>query len=414
MNQIVSFLQNTATLIDDIPGVYEPEADLENTIAELAMNTVLVSSVTLVILTIIAILFSQKVEKLKMPLFVMMSIVMAGSTIFLVGSTIYLNTNSYSGGPVHWHADMEFWACDNELELRDPTGFLSNKIGTATLHEHDDHRIHLEGVVVDGEIDASLGKFMHVAGGAITDTNMVVPLNDPDVGSIYEDEVDGDGPSDSNPDDLEPYIQNDPDLGRIAVFEDGQSCGSDISDVQVFRYSYNGENKTYEQTKLDNPRDYVIFDDPNVPPGDCIIFEFGPSRDKTDKLCEQYGIRDIDRCEQFGVEPQQREICELTQVGYDDDAATPAEDLPIDPDAVPEDEEVEEFETTESTEGAVHVNPVTEDARIACEQSGSQSSTECREYQEILDNDPGAQAEIDQVTNVEVDESLLVDEEEVN
>ena len=73
----------------------------------------------------------------------MIALTLTLSTGILIGSTIYLNTNSDSGGPVHWHADIEFWACGNEIELRDPTGF-SNKIGTGTLHEHDDHRIHLD------------------------------------------------------------------------------------------------------------------------------------------------------------------------------------------------------------------------------------------------------------------------------
>ena len=168
MLQIPSFVQSMGSLLDEIPGAYVPQEDLENTIAELATSTVTIAAVSLIILTILAMLLSNRFEKLKMPLFVLMVVAMAGSSVTLVGSTVYLNTKADSGGPVHWHADAEFWACGNELELRDPTGFLSNKIGTATLHEHDDHRIHLEGVVVDEEIDATLGKFMHVSGGAIT------------------------------------------------------------------------------------------------------------------------------------------------------------------------------------------------------------------------------------------------------
>ena len=402
MIQIPSFLRSAASFIDDIPGVYVPQEDLETTISELAMNTVMIAGGALFVLTIIAMLFAHKFEKLKMPLFIMMVIAMAGSTVTLVGSTVYLNTRADSGGPLHWHADFEFWECGNELELRDPTGFLSNKIGTATLHEHDDHRVHLEGVVVEEEIDASLGKFMHVTGGAITEEQLVMPLNADDEGNIFEDEEDGDGPAMTDPDAVAPYISDDPDLGKIANFKDGDTCNEEVSDVQVFVYQYNGENDTYEQTKLDNPIDYVITDDPNVPPGDCVIFEFGPSRDKTDKLCEQYGIRDIDRCAQFGVAENQREICELTQTNFsasDTEPSTESSDASTIDDGEPAPESVEEGgsadDEVERSEGAVHIDPATEEARLACEAEAGNSGPACTTYQNMLKNNPGAQAEVD-------------------
>lgn len=317
---ITDTLSRMATLIDEIPNVYVPQDDLETDISSLAMKTVLAASITLIVLTVIALLFSNKFPILKMPLFVLMAIAMAGSTLTLISSTVYLNVKSESGGPIHWHADFEVWACGNQLELRDPTGFLSNKIGTATLHEHDDQRIHLEGVAVEEKVDASLGKFMHVTGGAITDEAMVVPLNADDQSddNIFEDEVDGDGPSNTNAEQIDPYIIDDDELGKVAYFKDGDACGSTASEVQTFVYRYNKDDKTYEQTKIEKPQDFVIFQNPNVPPGDCIIFEFGPTREKTDKLCEQYGVRDTNRCEQFGVEPDQREICESEQVNYEE------------------------------------------------------------------------------------------------
>lgn len=423
MIQMPSFLQSAASLIEDIPGVYVEQTDLETTISTLALNTVLISASALFILTLLAMLFSNKYESLKMPLFVLMAVTMAGSALTLISSTVYLNTRADSGGPVHWHADVEYWACGNELELRDPTGFLSNKIGTATLHEHDDHRVHLEGVVVDDEIDASLGKFMSVTGGAITAEQMVIPLNselDDGDANIYEDEEDGDGPAETNPELLDPYIIDDPELGKIAYFKDGDTCGSEVSDVQVFVYNYNGEDKTYEQTKLENPRDYVITDDPNVPPGDCIIFEFGPEREKTDKLCEQYGIRDIDRCAEFGVADNQRAICELTQVNYDESMTVPKEQAA----PVVEEDETEETESSgnPATADAVHLDPELEAQRIACEESlssipaGANTTPECETYDTAVSNSPEAQAEIDatadQPNPEDTDESPS--EEEVN
>jgi hypothetical protein len=303
-----------SSILNDITDLYVPEEDLENKIAQLSLKVVLISAAIVTVLVIIAWLLNNKKPKLKLPLFIGIAGTMALSTLMLIFSTVYLNVNSDSGGPVHWHADMEVWACGNELELRNPTGF-SNKIGTSTLHEHNDHRIHLEGVVVDEQIDASLGKFMYVIGGAITDDALVVPVN-PASGEYFEDEVDGDGPSNRYAQQINDNFIPGDEKGNFAKFIDGQKCGEQEAEVQVFVYKYNEEDDTYEQTKLTRPQDYVITDDPNVPPGDCIIVEFGPAKSKTDKLCEQYGVRDIDRCETYGVEADEKSICTMKQINY--------------------------------------------------------------------------------------------------
>jgi hypothetical protein len=50
-------------------------------------------------------------------------------------------------------------------------------------------------------------------------------------------------------------------------------------------------------------------------------------------LCEQYGIRDIDRCEEFGVTQEQRDICSISQTDYNRDAdyrQSPANQTPED------------------------------------------------------------------------------------
>jgi hypothetical protein len=305
-----------ASVVDSIPGVYVPQSDLENDINSTALKIVLYSTVGLIILTIAAAFLKDRVPRLKAPLFALIVLIMAGSTLTMIGSTVYLNVKSESGGPIHWHADFEVWACGNELELRDPTATFSNKIGTSTLHEHNDHRVHLEGVAVDKENDASLGKFFNVIGGAITDTAMVVPLNE-DTNMTFEDEFDGDGPATTNPQFVSDYILNDGENGRVAYFQDGQTCGSEDAEVQVFAYRLDEATNTYMQTKVEDPKSYVIKEDPNVPPGDCIIFEFDVTKDKTDKLCEQYGIRDVDRCDEFGVKEEQHKICTLKQVDYD-------------------------------------------------------------------------------------------------
>lgn len=368
MNFISGLIKIKASFIDDIPNVYQPADDLETSIVQMSTRVVFTAAIIMLSLTVIALAFSKKYQKLRMPLFVSMIITIAASTFTMVGATVYLNTKADSGGPVHWHADIEFWACGNELELRDPTGFLSNKIGTWTLHEHNDQRIHLEGVVVEEEIDASLGKFFHVIGGAITDEQMVIPLNSPDRGELFEDQVDGDGQSAPQPELISSFIIDDEELGRVGNFKSGEYCGDQQSEVQVFVYTTNGDN-TYQQQKINNPKEYSITDDSNVPDGDCIIFEFGPPRDQTDKLCEQYGIRDIDRCEEFGVSVSQREICSLKQLGY-----------------FPNDYINEEESSTSffDDERLIPARTACEDSAVGLKSEEVSQTKECLEYADLL------------------------------
>jgi hypothetical protein len=213
---------------------------------------------------------------------------------------------------------MEIWACGNELELRNPYEFLSNKVGTATLHEHNDRRIHLEGVVVDDSRDASLGKFFHVIGGAISPNTLVVPLNAP-AGPLFEDDTDGDGPTDGAASLVEPYIQLGDDGFRYGRFISGETCDGQTAYVQTFVYQYDQNTDTFSQQKIADPITYSISPHSTVPAGDCVIVEFDVMKDQTNKLCEQYGIRDQARCEQFGVGEDKAKICNSRQVGYPSD-----------------------------------------------------------------------------------------------
>lgn len=236
--------------------------DLEREISSLSVRSVLIGTLVLTTLVTVGALIRSRLPKLKAPIFLLMVGTVLTTTIILAASTIYLNLKSSSGGPVHWHADFQIWACDQLLELRDPSGLLSNKIGTATLHEHNDKRIHLEGVVVD-DYDATLGKFMTVIGGQITDTSLVVPLNDDDV----------------------------------AALENGDRCpDSDNNEIQVFVYTTEDAvvdgKRVYRQRKLADPANHVIASHSQVPPGDCIIIEFGPPTERTDHKCLQYQIED--------------------------------------------------------------------------------------------------------------------------
>lgn len=293
--------------------------DLEHHIASISRNVVIIASLILIALVLLSVFLKDRVPKLKPWLFGALTATLVIPTFFLIGSTIYLNVRSESGGPVHWHAEIEFWACGTELELRDPTGFLSNKIGTNTYHEHDDKHIHLEGVVVRKSVDASLGKFMQVTGGSLTDRSIGVPLNEDSSTWITKgDKRDGDPQGSMTAEQLSQFVHQAPD-GPVARLDGSVTCSDQSQDqeakLQVFVYRYNKEDDTYSQTKINDPAGYVIRDESALgPPADCIIFEYAAEKDRTDKLCEQYGIRDARRCEDFGVKQKTDDLCYAKEV----------------------------------------------------------------------------------------------------
>lgn len=309
-------------------------ADLEQNISQLGIKTVMIASLILVGCTIIAALLKNHYARLKLPLFIIMAGTLVISTATLFGSTIYLNVKSESGGPVHWHADIEFWACGTELNLRDPNGALSNKIGTATYHEHNDKRIHLEGVVVKKAEDASLEKLMRVTGGYIRDDAIGVPLNfESDTWLAAGDQIDGDHQQTSQITQLNEfatYLEY-PKKGAILQLRNGQTCNDKPAEVQVFVYTYNKNDKTYSQHKVERPGEYVMRDEGIVPPGDCVIVEFDSPKAATDKLCRQYGVRDQQRCKEFGVENPTSELCNIREVNK------PAPPVAVPPKAPPAD-----------------------------------------------------------------------------
>jgi hypothetical protein len=208
-------------------------------------------------LTVLALL-SLKLKKIsedgKKHLFLAIVLVTLLPTIVMSGSTVYINSISSSGGPVHWHADIDIYACGKEVNLKDPKG-ISNKIGSATLHEHNDKRIHLEGVVLT-PLDASLGNFFHVIGGELSETSVSLPTND-----------------------------------GILTLRNGEICegAAAVGQVQVFVYRTDKEGY-YAQEKVADPDGYIISPYSSVPTGDCVIVEFAEAKDRTDKICKSYQV----------------------------------------------------------------------------------------------------------------------------
>ena len=192
-------------------------------------------------------------------LFLTIAIPISLASLFLLGSTIYLDLVSETKGPVHWHADFEIWNCQEKLELIDPET-LANRVGTSLLHEHNDNRIHIEGVLLKRS-QADLHSFFDVVGGSITEDSLTILSNQGFVKVKNSDLCNGK-------------------KGRLQVF--------------VYRITNPDSNKKagflYKQIKLENFTDHIVSPYTSVPPGDCIIIEFDEEKEKTDKLCLSYEI----------------------------------------------------------------------------------------------------------------------------
>lgn len=227
------------------------EKPLDEAINSLSLKFVFGSTV-LIVLTFLFIFLTKNRESLKKYFFLSIVIPVIITTLFLAGSTIYLNQVSSTKGPVHWHADFEIWNCGKKVNLVDPTGF-SNKIGTATFHEHNDDRLHVEGVVLKEE-DVNFGSFIKVIGGKLEEGSLTLPTTEGEV-----------------------------------TLQDGTECSDGtLADLQVFIYSVEGKNIGREKVNLSELKTHILSPHGSVPPGDCIIIELSESKTKTDKLCTFY------------------------------------------------------------------------------------------------------------------------------
>lgn len=225
---------------------------LDSIVRENSISFTLWSCVLLIILVAAASFLKKPNETVKWLLFSSIILIISLNTLYLAGGTIYKNVRSETRGPVHWHGDIEIWNCGKEVDLVDPTGW-SNKIGTPVFHEHNDKRIHVEGVVLH-KGDVSLGQFFKVIGGNLNTTNLTAPLNDGDLN-----------------------------------LNNGDLCNGEAGMVQAFVYQTKGS--TFSQQRLTNPEDYILSGESGIPPGDCIIIEFDTPKEKTDKLCQSYKVQ---------------------------------------------------------------------------------------------------------------------------
>jgi hypothetical protein len=115
-------------------------------------------------------------------------------SLYTAGAFVHQSQTSWSGGEIHWHADYEVMVEENneyqQLDLIDPSNFceetrhesttmcsLNDRTGSTKYHEHNDNRIHLEGIFKKRE-DAVLSAYFETFGGKLTNTELRYPTND--------------------------------------------------------------------------------------------------------------------------------------------------------------------------------------------------------------------------------------------
>ncbi|MEK6821099.1 MAG: hypothetical protein AABY11_01725 [archaeon] len=222
---------------------------------ELAYPAVILGAILLFGLVAYAIRTKPRKEKVKSFLFWSIATVAVGVTLFLAGSTVFINTVSPTGGPVHWHTDYEVWYCGEQLDLVDPLG-IDNRVGTWEVHEHNDNRMHIEGTIVDVE-QGTFKHFFEVIGGSFTRDTYTFPST----------------------------------KGNITIPTSG-NCNGEPAVLQGFLHRVDNPEKakewTYSQRKISFPWSVEMAPYSNVPPGDCLVIVFGPEQEKIDRVCASY------------------------------------------------------------------------------------------------------------------------------
>ena len=230
---------------------------LEGSLKSTALNYILLASLIVSILILYSIFKKRMSERQKLTIFIIIVVVVLFVTIYSAASTIYLNVISETKGPIHWHADFEIWNCNKEIDLIKPRG-LSNRVGSPTLHEHGDNRIHVEGVVLKKE-DVNLHSFFESINGELKQDYLKIPT----------------------------------DHGIVEI-RNNELCNNEPGKIQVFAYKVINPEFTkkwkYTQEKIQDFENYILSPYSNVPPGDCIIIEFDQEKQFTDKICDSYKL----------------------------------------------------------------------------------------------------------------------------
>ena len=227
-----------------------PSAGTEQLLKALSLKVLLAALIVAALFLCAALSMPNAPDAQKNIMFAGIALPLLLGTVYLAGTTLHLNAVSETRGPVHWHADFEVWWCGNQIHLPTPTG-LANSVGTATLHEHGDNRMHVEGVVME-KSDVDMHHFFEASGGTLTSDTLVMPT----------------------------------DSGMVAA-HNGDLC-PDGTRGTLQGFVYRTHDGAVQQEKLSDIEGYVLAPYSQVPPGDCIILEFGAQKEMTERVCQTY------------------------------------------------------------------------------------------------------------------------------
>ncbi|MBI4739249.1 hypothetical protein HY772_06880 [Candidatus Woesearchaeota archaeon] len=229
----------------------EDDEDEDVDLTDLALKGIYAASIiSLLVIAYSLIKGKGLAESHKKTVFVSILISVVLATVFLISTTVYLNFTSVTGGPVHWHADYELIICGEHKELVDPRSLLLNRVGTSTLHEHNDNRIHIEGTPRTLE-SVNLGAFFRVLNGH-----------------------------------LEPgWLHFHSNEGEVNV-KNGDQCDGKPAQLMMFIERQEGRDRVWKaSTEFD---DYIPSPHGTIPPGDRLKIFFS-ERSQEDILRELHG-----------------------------------------------------------------------------------------------------------------------------
>lgn len=208
--------------------------------------------------------------------------------------------------------DIEFWTCGVELQPALLASDSEQLMPSWYQHPFENKK---QWTFANQHTSPTIVSLVQSMGGEIQQDSLTLPLYEqPEHWLASPQFQDGDAQGDNAAIALQKYTKK-ASGGALASFTTGQSCpGSNApSELQVFVYS-SINNTQYAQQKITNLKDFELQTSQFTPPADCIIVEFGESKDRTDKLCPSYGIRDSKRCTAFGANVTDPNACSLEEV----------------------------------------------------------------------------------------------------
>lgn len=258
-------------------------SSLSNRLTDINLEILLIAGGLLIFLGLVSELLVNRKQKTKFFLFTSMSLVVGLPSLFLWGSSLFLNVFSDSGGKVSWRAGLEVWACGIHIKPKpQPTWVDGSTLVFEDIYFNLSKELSLTNVLANN--GAKIG------GGNLrlaVDQNAINQLG-PQERSLIDDKlslVDGQ---------LEINLRS------------GQNCQQIPSELQIFVYQADENGQGYQQTKLtpgvkinqpisrletearelSQEQDYVYTPAESMPPGDCLIIELDVPKESTNKVCK--------------------------------------------------------------------------------------------------------------------------------